>query len=72
MTIIAQPETEQVSNEYYKLFQLVPMEDEDGNTVNVKQSIWQHSKAQLESHKTRLQEQIASIDEKISAIDSIS
>lgn len=72
MPIIAQQQTEQVSNEYFELFEVVPMEDADGNTVNVKQSIGQYSKAQLEQQKTNLQNSITEIEEKIAAINALS
>ena len=72
MNIIAKPvQTEQINNGQYELFTTVEMTDVNGEPVQVLQSIGHYSIAQLENEKANLENAIASIDAKISAIESL-
>lgn len=72
MIIAKQVQNEQVSNEYFELFVPQEAKDIDGNTVTIAQSIGQYSLAQLEMEKQSLLNAISNIDDKISAINSLS
>lgn len=72
MSIIAKPiATVQENNGQYELFNTVTMKGVDGEDVQVLQSIGYYSISQLEAEKTNLQNAIASVDEKIAAINSL-
>lgn len=82
MNIIAVKKTTEVVpvtfNEEFELFELTPMESEDGSTVNVKKSIGVFTLDRLNNEKKGLEQQmsnlidyIKSIDEKINIINSI-
>lgn len=71
MIVIAQPQETQVSNDSYELFEIIPMEDENGVTVNVKKSLGYFTLAQLEQQKASYQTYIDSIQEKIDAINNL-
>lgn len=72
MTLIAkQVNQEVVDNGYYELFTQETIKDINGVEVVIPRSIGQYSIAQLEQEKTNLQNAIASVDEKIEAINSL-
>ena len=72
MNIIAKAvQQEQQNNDFFELFTTVTMTDVNGNDVSVLQSIGHYSVAQLEQEKVNLQNAIASIDEKIDAINNL-
>lgn len=72
MNIIAKAvQQEQQNNDLFELFNTVTMTDVNGNDVSVLQSIGHYSVAQLEQEKANLQNAIASIDEKIDAINNL-
>jgi len=72
MNIIAKPvETVQENNGQYELFNTVTMKGVDGEDVQVLQSIGHYSLAQLEAEKQNYLNAVASVEEKISAIESL-
>lgn len=62
---------EQTVSEYYELFTTETVQDINGNEAVIPRSIGHYSVAQLESEKASYQNQIAEIDNKISAIESL-
>ena len=62
---------EQAASEYYELFTTETTQDVNGNEVVIPRSIGHYSVAQLESEKASYQNQIAEIDNKISAIEAL-
>lgn len=71
MIIAKQINQEVVDNGYYELFTQETVKDIEGNDVIIPRSIGQYSLAQLEQEKANYQNAIASVDEKISAIESL-
>jgi len=71
MIIAKRINQEVVDNGYYELFTEETVKDINDVEVTIPRSIGQYSLAQLQSEKVSLQNQIASIDEKISAIESL-
>jgi hypothetical protein len=71
MIIAKQTNQEQPNNKYYELFQPIEMIGLDGKNTKVLQSIGSYSIEQLEAEKQNLLSAIASIDEKIEAINNL-
>jgi len=71
MIIAKQTNQEQPNNKYYELFQPIEMIGLDGKNTKVLQSIGSYSIEQLEVEKQNLLSAIASIDEKIEAINNL-
>jgi len=71
MIIAKQINQEVVDNGQYELFTTETVQDVDGNEVVIPRSIGQYSLAQLEQEKANYLLAIASVDEKISAIESL-
>ena len=75
MIIAKQTNQEVVSNEYYELYKPVTMIGVDGQEVEVLQTIGSYNLEQLERQKveieTNYQSQLADVNEKIDAINSL-
>jgi hypothetical protein len=70
--MIAKLKEQQIENAgTFELFTTVEMTDVEGNKVSVLQSIGTYSVAQLEQEKAMYQLQIASVDEKLDAINNL-
>lgn len=68
--IVAQEQNVE-SNNYFELFEIVEMKDINDATFQTKRSLGFFSKVDLENQKEQINRQIASIDEKIAAIDAL-
>jgi len=69
--IIAKQQHQEINNDYYELFQPAKAIGMDWEEIDVMQSIGSYSIEQLNQEKANYLNMIASVDEKLDAINSI-